>query len=268
MTPFIILSDIHGNLKQLELLKTVQAKYPKATTIFGGDYIDGFHTGYQVLKAIRKIQQENPEHTVVLAGNHERLLIDYMDNFINGLWLVNGGKQTMKQWIKDIGRTPGSVITNRDCILKASYDYIGWLKNLPASIEYDKFMFVHGGLEMFRKDPRDTSYKEQLWARESYIYQYPPEEHVFAHNTINKTIISGHTPTVYIHGHYDNNVDKGYPNQLNDSNLPCPVKTIQYENEQPRYFIDGGNHSGAPENKGNIIVIDGDTGLMIDKFED
>ncbi|MFK5278392.1 serine/threonine protein phosphatase, partial [Lacticaseibacillus paracasei] len=42
------------------------------------------------------------------------------------------------------------------------------------------------------------------------------------------------------------------------------VKVIQYPEESPRYFIDGGNHMTYKENYGNICVFDETKGVMID----
>lgn len=58
MRPVIGLSNLHGSLLTLQVLKKMQAKYPQAPIVFGGDYQDSFHhhTGVRVAQRIQAMQ--------------------------------------------------------------------------------------------------------------------------------------------------------------------------------------------------------------------
>lgn len=38
---YIFISDIHGNLETLDLIKQATADFPEAQLVAGGDYVDG-----------------------------------------------------------------------------------------------------------------------------------------------------------------------------------------------------------------------------------
>ena len=62
----------------------------------------------------------------------------------------------------------------------------------------------------------------RLWAREEYFFD--KEGRYFAHNQTGKTIVTGHTPTCFVSGHFDDgrkldSTPKSY----------CVVRKIQYD---------------------------------------
>lgn len=102
------------------------------------------------------------------------------------------------------------------------------------------------------------------------------KKHCFMHNVTDHTIVTGHTPTMFIEGEYDNTYPDG-PMVLPTTNIydiaegqedptkrPCPVVKVQYPNESPRYFTDDGCH-GAPKHHGNVCVFT-NTGELVEVF--
>lgn len=259
MPETIVVSDIHGQMGVFDELDKMIIKYPNAHIVFGGDYIDGHKNGHQVVQRVFAYQESWPGKVTVLKGNHEQLMLNYLDDPEDMLWFTNGGKATMRQWVRDKYGRAASVRYMRQDIKVDSY--VEYIKNLPTIYETENIVVVHAGLDWSKESPiEDTSEDDRLWIREPYFYS-DIEKKIFAHNPTSKTIVSGHTPTVFVVGNFDD----GQAPYERGIEITCPIKTVQYENEKPRYFIDGGNH-GGDSRVGNIIVLD-ESGMMIDKFE-
>ena len=70
---YIFISDIHGNLETLDLIKQATADFPEAQLVAGGDYVDGREHVKEVLDYL--IEQKS-EGAIVLLGNHEQMLLN------------------------------------------------------------------------------------------------------------------------------------------------------------------------------------------------
>ena len=88
---YIFISDIHGNIETLELIKKARADYPDAQLVAGGDYLDG---RWDVKPVIDYLQEAaNNDNAVILKGNHEQLFLNYAQEqeYQAGIWFYNGG---------------------------------------------------------------------------------------------------------------------------------------------------------------------------------
>lgn len=266
MTIFIALGDLHGQTETLNRLKMVQAMYPSAITVFIGDYIDtfGMNQGFDLLQKIRYIKESNPLHTVVLRGSHEQAALNFFDGKDNISWPRLGGRKTLRA---ETQRLSGhqDALHDREFILNKRQDLISWVRTLPLIYkpgDKNKIVFSHLGLDLKSSNPlRDYTYYDDTM--EMNLYDFKNYELVFSRNSLGISIVAGHVPTGEIDGKYIDNQKP--PKQYSDHN---PIYTIQYPNEMPRYLIDGGAIKGNPKILGNIGVFDGETGLLIDRFED
>lgn len=98
----IAIGDVHGCLTELEKM----IKYLKENNIYNpdedmliflGDYVDRGENPSGVIKFIRDLQSENPEKVIALMGNHEDMLIDYIDMY-DRTWLFNGYGKTIDSY--------------------------------------------------------------------------------------------------------------------------------------------------------------------------
>lgn len=176
----IVIGDIHGCYNELkELISTLETEgeYRKGIDklVFLGDYIDRGSDSRLVIEFIRNLQKEY-DNVVALMGNHEDMLLDYLDND-NDNWTWNGYASTMdsyrgfdKQFKKDVQ----------------------WIRSLPLYHEDEYFVYVHAGI-----DPKKPMKKQDrftlLWVREPFIYGMK-EYH--------KRVIFGHTPTITLNENY------------------------------------------------------------------
>ena len=257
----IAVSDIHGQMTVFSRLDAVQARYPGAITVFVGDYIDGHQTGFAVLEEIRRRWLADAEHTVVLRGNHEQMMLDYFRNAALDNWLNNGGKATLAEAVRQHYGHAAGTGTNRKLVCTAYSGLLALVRELPLEYRCEHLWFVHAGVDLTR--PEQASTDTKLWAREAYWYggQAAP---IFASNPLAATIVTGHTPTGYIEGRYRDNFK---PAKLLTPECH-PVFALRYPGEYARVFIDGGNHGGDEERLGNVVVLDSTSGELIETIED
>lgn len=261
MVKIIAVGDIHGQLGVFARLDAVQARYPGAITVYIGDYVDGHKAGFAVLAEIRRRWLADAEHTVVLRGNHEQMMLDYLHNPADDNWLNNGGAATLREAVRQRFGHAGSTNTNRKLVRSAYSGLLALVRELPLDYRRDHLWFVHAGLDLTAPEQTDAEFK--LWAREEYWYGGAVAP-VFASNPLAATIVSGHTPTGYIEGRYRANLKPPKVMTLTHH----PVFVLRYPDEYPRVFIDGGNHGGDDRKLGNVVVLDSESGALVETVED
>jgi serine/threonine protein phosphatase 1 len=184
------ISDIHGQAETL--IKLLNKFDIEQRFIFLGDYIDRGPESKGVLDILMNLPSKN---VIFLKGNHEDMLLRWLDNKIDPLqWFQNGGYDTIISY----GYIPtGENLDDiRKDFKKTFYNHLVFLNNLKLYYEDEKFIYVHAGinpkLSNWRKD-KENSY---IRIREKF-YNYPHNEE--------KTIIFGHTQTKEL-GMEDNDI--------------------------------------------------------------
>ena len=246
---YIFSSDIHGTLETLEFIKNAKRDFPKAQFVGGGDYIDGRKYSREVCDFM--IEQAH-NNSVILSGNHEEMMLDFADGkdiYEAGqepLWYFNGAKKTIRSFF---GRGYSKIKTAQ--FVKNS-KYYEFFKNNIIMYVTPYIIFVHGGIIPDADFDNPAKYDNydyfRLWARGKYIFN---NKTYFADNYTGHAIISGHTPTTYIHGKFQ---DGRVMPETSENH--CNIKIIKNEAQPIRVFTDGGCHSSIPENKGNVTVHD------------
>jgi serine/threonine protein phosphatase 1 len=99
MKTFVV-GDIHGRCAQLHtLLELIPRDEAQDTLVFLGDLIDRGFDAPGCVEHVIKLQRENPERTICLRGNHEQMLMDFIDGS-GDVWVtpVTGGERTFEQY--------------------------------------------------------------------------------------------------------------------------------------------------------------------------
>ena len=208
------IGDIHGCLKQLtSLLDKIfnHFSFNKKNDLFVylGDYIDRGPNSKNVIHHILKLQKEKVK-SIVLMGNHEQIMIDFIFNKINNLryWLNLGTDQTFKsykievaEFIKD-GFGDDKIERLRNVLLnELSIEHIHFLKNLRLSYSIGKYLFVHAGINP-AKTLKDQDKMDFLWSRSDQFFD--------KNFKFEKIIVHGHTPeNEVINFPYRINIDIG-----------------------------------------------------------
>jgi serine/threonine protein phosphatase 1 len=168
------IGDIHGCRAHLERLLDIIPIHSEDRLIFIGDYIDRGPDSKGVITLVRGIRRRYPQ-TICLMGNHEQMLLDFLQGQDPSLYLFNGGKNTLESYgCQDMENASA-------CIPE---DHVTFYRNLPLSYETEDYIFVHAGLRphvaLSQQDPSDL-----LWIRDEFYA---------SRFRFQKKVIFGHTP--------------------------------------------------------------------------
>jgi serine/threonine protein phosphatase 1 len=190
----LVIGDIHGGFRAL--LQVLERANVTATDqlIFLGDYVDGWSESPQVIDFLMELNQR--QSCVFLRGNHDELLLDYLEgNFENidqNLWYKHGGKATVDAY---------AVVSEEKKLL-----HIAFLKQLQNYyLDEKNRLFVHAGFTNlhgveFEYFPKLFYWDRTLWEMALVLDEklektdllYPNRLKIYAE------IVIGHTPTTRI----------------------------------------------------------------------
>jgi serine/threonine protein phosphatase 1 len=191
MKTFVV-GDIHGRCAQLlNLLDILPRDEDNDTLVFIGDLIDRGPDIPGCVEHVLSLYEENPESVICLRGNHEQMLLDFIDDG-QTIWMetVTGGDQTFQQYTQK----PLQLACEAD--FEAAREHINrsipekqiaFFRNLPLYHEDDYALYVHAGLEN-GQHPRDTAPHSLLWTRDMNFYK----------SYRGKPCVFGHTPTSFL----------------------------------------------------------------------
>ncbi|MGD2127112.1 MAG: metallophosphoesterase family protein [Desulfobacteraceae bacterium] len=170
-----IIGDIHGCLEMLKrLMDKIDWDPDKDRLIFLGDYIDRGKDSRGVIDFILEISKI--AHSVeCLLGNHESILLDFLEGRDYVTFFLNGGAATLNSY------RLAHHIEGEPLIPEG---HLSFLKSLRKWIELEDYYVVHAG---FRPgvDLENQTLEDLLWIREPFI---------FSEYDFGKRIIFGHTP--------------------------------------------------------------------------
>ena len=213
------MSDIHGfyeefarRLHQLDDLRTVMNG--EDTLILLGDYIDGGPESGRVLRKIYEIQQLCGDNCIVLRGNQEEMLLEWLDTYsVPGAKLPGEydvlGYDLWPASDKDF-KTLRSLITEEQwahlcqvlptlseeelnllqlkMVMDTNRDLVRWLRGLPYFYETERQIFVHAGI-----DEEAGDWWREGTLEDTFVWKFPATMGAFE-----KDIVAGHigTPTL------------------------------------------------------------------------
>lgn len=179
----LVIGDIHGCYDLfVDVLKKAQYNNNIDRLVLIGDYIDRGPDSKRVLDLVMQLSEEG---AVVIAGNHEEMLLSsYKNPVTKDPWLLNGGDKTLLSFgIKEITKESVSLIPKK---------YIDFISGLPFYYENKDYIFVHAGLDPDLQQPELTNKYALIWLRDEWLRcKYTGE----------KTVIFGHSPTFTINSH-------------------------------------------------------------------
>jgi serine/threonine protein phosphatase 1 len=191
MKTFVI-GDIHGRRAQLySLLEMLPRDESADKLVFLGDLIDRGRDIPGCVEHVLNLCSENPELVICLRGNHEQMLLDFLDK-ANLIWMETstGSDQTFAQYTGAPLRlrSEADFDAARDLIKeKIPAAQIEFFRQLPLYHEDDFALYVHAGLED-GKHPRESSPHALLWTRDMDFYK----------SYHGKPCVFGHTPTPFL----------------------------------------------------------------------
>lgn len=171
----IAIGDIHGCPKSLDALLERIDPSPDDHLLFIGDYIDRGPDSKAVIDRLLDLREE--VDCTFLRGNHESMMLGYLDSGAFNLWRVNGGISTLQSYAEE-GETEFDIPES----------HAEFVRNTKLYHETDDFFFVHAGLKAhltIEKNLEEGDEKVFLWERghlEASEYAWE------------KPVVCGHTP--------------------------------------------------------------------------
>ena len=227
MRTFVV-GDIHGRCAQLLNLLDMLPRDPESDTlVFLGDLVDRGADAPGCVNHILNLCRENPERVICLRGNHEQMVMDFLDGH-STMWLtpVTGGERTYEQYTGQSPWTdPDQDLEDMRVTFERAFpvEHLEFMRSLPFYHEDEHAIYVHAGLDE-GKHPSESSETSLLWMRDMDFYK----------NYHGKPCVFGHTPTPLLplrgrlgrHGIYISNsaigLDTGYNQQSPLSCLSLP----------------------------------------------
>ncbi|GEM_PF-141009 len=178
--------DIHGRIDLLErLLPRIEADADGRAhdLVFVGDYVDRGDDSAAVLSRLQQL--EDAAHVTCLSGNHEQMLLGFLDDPAkNGRrWLRNGGLQTLASF--GVGGVHETAAPEQmEKASRALKDALGplqaWLRARPLSFASGNVLVVHAGVDPDR--PLDAQEdKTLLWGHPKFLSSVRTDGHWVVH---------------------------------------------------------------------------------------
>jgi serine/threonine protein phosphatase 1 len=181
MNKIFAIGDIHGCLGKLEaLMQNIDANPQNDTLIFIGDYIDRGKSSREVVDYIILLKSEYKK-VVCLLGNHEYMLIRYLEGLDEDMYLENGGIATLHSYGIRLSDDP----EKRKA--KIPREHREFFESLLPYYETRNYIFVHAGLKP-GLPLRQQTMSDLLWIR---------HEFVDTEDDFGKMVVFGHTPLNY-----------------------------------------------------------------------
>lgn len=170
-----IVGDVHGCLDMLKRLMGSIGWSPEADRlIFLGDFIDRGSQSRGVVEYVMEIAKLS-ERVECLMGNHEQILLDFMDGKDTNTFFLNGGVATLNSYRSEQQKYGGFLIPD---------EHLAFFRSLKLLIELEDYYVVHAGLRPGVAIESQSS-EDLLWIRDSFI---------FSNHAFGKRVIFGHTP--------------------------------------------------------------------------
>ncbi len=193
-TRIYAIGDIHGCASLLDALLDRIASdregsdWPAAgrnVIVYLGDYVD---RGLESAAVIERLISGPPEgfEAVHLMGNHEEAMVSFLEDIsIGGMWLRNGGGETMLSYgvamrsdTNDIKlRLEDAQAQMRAKLPQAHKDF---LLNLPLFHSDGDYLFVHAGIRP-GVALEDQHRNDLLWIREEFLGSQAALGHMVVH---------------------------------------------------------------------------------------
>ena len=143
MSDFIVIGDIHG---QIKMLKKLLEHLPKrdCKLIFTGDYINYGNNTKAVIDYLIQIKEKYD--CTFISGNHEKNFIDYIENHNLFEYLNKGGIESLLSYVDKYKNN-----VHYEILSKIPEEHITFLNDLLTDYEYGNYRISHQGGSRFKK---------------------------------------------------------------------------------------------------------------------
>jgi len=205
-----LVSDIHGQYQVFRQILAEAHFSPDAgdRLYVLGDIVDRGPQSRECLLWLYELQQKYPRQIVVIKGNHEQLLEDWLLGKTEGAqYFLYGGEATIRSFLRDtplrrsfLHHAPPREAQEEARQAIRSHDpfLLPYLQSLPLYREEmpdgetgaPAVIFVHAGVRPGRSLSQQSPV-DLLWIREEFYNQYAGDA----------TVVFGHTPVTLLPGY-------------------------------------------------------------------
>lgn len=187
--PMFIVGDIHGEMELLErMLEEIDGAIGKIhlkdpLLVFVGDLIDRGAKSAEVLRRIMELTTEFPDNVVSLLGNHEQMLLDFIDAPIarHARWMRNGGVETCNSFGLKVPPEIGDPLVVADALMEAIGDeLLDWLRTRPKMHRSGNITCVHAGADP-NKPMDKQSDRVLIWGHPEFLSSLRKDGEWIAH---------------------------------------------------------------------------------------
>ena len=172
----VVIGDVHGcDRLLLSLLNRLGALDPSPERlIFTGDLIDRGDNSASVLSLVYGLRGRLGDRLVVLRGNHEQMMLDFLDapTEMAARWLRYGGLQTLASFgVGGATETMADAKAHevRDRLAEAlGQTMIDWLWELPTKYSSGNVHVVHAGADPARPLDRQSAHT-LIWGHPDFL---------------------------------------------------------------------------------------------------
>ena len=170
----IAIGDVHGCSRSLDALLEELEPQADDHLVFVGDYVDRGPDSRRVIETLLRLREQ--VQCTFLRGNHEELMLNYLDRGEFDVWRMNGGIETLTSYRSVDGRIDIPPV------------HIDFIRETKLYHDDGEFFFVHAGLRP------DLTVAENLERADSRVFLWE-RSHLHARNVKwEKTVVCGHTP--------------------------------------------------------------------------
>jgi serine/threonine protein phosphatase 1 len=183
------IGDIHGRddllLKIHSQIISDQLDYEgQVKIIYVGDYVDrGMHSK-QVINFLTN-KYRFSEQSIFLRGNHEQVLLDFLeDDAVGPAWLAYGGQATLASY----GVLVTKILTKRQDYIEIQQafkdllpeSHLQFFKKTVFSYREGSYFFVHAGVNPKHSITRQKN-DDLMWIRDAFISSSKNYEKIVVH---------------------------------------------------------------------------------------
>lgn len=170
----IAIGDIHGCAATLDRLLERLAPTADDHLVFVGDYIDRGPDSKGVIDRLLRLRET--VRCTFLRGNHEALMLDYLDQGNLDLWRINGGLATLDSY------------RDGEANIRITDEHVAFIRDTRLYLDTPDFFFVHAGIKPY------LTVEENLERFDEEMFMWERSHLQASRLAWEKTIVCGHTP--------------------------------------------------------------------------
>lgn len=170
----VAIGDVHGCAETLRALLDTLDPQDGDHYIFVGDYIDRGPNSRAVIDTLFTLQEL--VRCTFLRGNHEALMLNYIDYGEFELWRANGGINTLNSY------------RSSDGIIQIPERHIRFIRETKLYYDSGDFFFVHAGLRP------DLTIAENVRLDDENVFLWDRHHLESREVKWEKPVVCGHTP--------------------------------------------------------------------------